>query len=271
MDITQRLGKNLSWMGLFLPLVAVLALGWLSYRSNATFTSAFDWVAHSYQVLNQIERVRTRVTDIENSQRGYLLTGRKEYLPPYTNSVSRAGEEIKKLEMLASDNPVQQKNVGKIQSLITNQLSYAEASIQKRTADLKAALPFIMADQDKNFLGQIRGTLAGMRREETRLLVQRQQRVRDELAFNKTLSFAVVGIVTVVLVVVRFVLYRIEKLQNFITVCAWTGQVKYGGKWIRVDEYLNRRFGASISHGLSQEAMAKMKQELQTEDSTGPQ
>jgi len=36
------------------------------------------------------------------------------------------------------------------------------------------------------------------------------------------------------------------------------GQVKYGDQWIRLDEYLQRRFGLSVSHGLSQEAAEKM-------------
>jgi len=58
------------------------------------------------------------------------------------------------------------------------------------------------------------------------------------------------------------ILLRLEKLQQVVTVCAWTGQVKYEGQWIRLDEYLERRFGLSVSHGLSREAAAKMASEI---------
>jgi hypothetical protein len=50
--------------------------------------------------------------------------------------------------------------------------------------------------------------------------------------------------------------------------------VQFEGEWIRLEEYLKRRFGVSVSHGLSKEAAAKMIQEIrQTHtrpDSPGP-
>ncbi|MGA2029110.1 MAG: CHASE3 domain-containing protein [Verrucomicrobiota bacterium] len=272
MDITQRLGRNLSWLGFLLPLIAILALGWLSYRSNAAFVDAFQWVGHSYKVLNQTERIRTRVTDIENGQRDYFVTGKKEYLQFYTNSVAQIWPEIEKLKTLAADNPIQLSNAIKIQVLVSNQILYAEENIAKREAGSKSAQNFILMGQEehgKNFLGQVRGTLASMHREENRLLSIRQQRVEAQAKFNRMLSYVVVIAVIISLAAIRLILRRIEKLQNFVTVCAWSGQVKYEGKWIRVDEYLHRRFGASISHGISQEAMMKMKQELQAENPSG--
>jgi hypothetical protein len=38
--------------------------------------------------------------------------------------------------------------------------------------------------------------------------------------------------------------------------------VKYEGQWVRLDEYLERRFGLSVSHGLSREAADKMASEI---------
>jgi hypothetical protein len=55
----------------------------------------------------------------------------------------------------------------------------------------------------------------------------------------------------------------LERLQQFVTVCAWTGQVKYQGQWLRLDEYLERQFGISVSHSLSKEAAEKMKHEIE--------
>jgi hypothetical protein len=51
-------------------------------------------------------------------------------------------------------------------------------------------------------------------------------------------------------------------MRQIVTVCAWTGQVKYEGEWIRLEDYLQRRFGLSVSHGLSKEAAEKMIQEI---------
>jgi len=71
-----------------------------------------------------------------------------------------------------------------------------------------------------------------------------------------------IGTVVMVLMLIVIILRRLEKLQQVVTICAWTGQVKHEGQWIRLDEYLQRRFGLSVSHGLSKEAAEKMVAEM---------
>jgi hypothetical protein len=55
----------------------------------------------------------------------------------------------------------------------------------------------------------------------------------------------------------------LEKLQQFVTVCAWTGQVRFQGQWLRLDEFLERQFGISVSHSLSKDAAEKMMREIE--------
>jgi hypothetical protein len=71
-----------------------------------------------------------------------------------------------------------------------------------------------------------------------------------------------VGVTAIALIAVVAILLRLEHLRQIVTVCAWTGQVKFEGEWIRLEDYLKRRFGVSVSHGLSKEAAAKMMQEI---------
>jgi len=59
------------------------------------------------------------------------------------------------------------------------------------------------------------------------------------------------------------ILLRLERLQEFVTICAWTGQVQYHGQWLRLDEYLKKQFGVSVSHSLSQDAATKMMREIE--------
>jgi hypothetical protein len=102
-----------------------------------------------------------------------------------------------------------------------------------------------------------------MRAHEADLLTARQQDAEAKFLFNQTASFILVGLTAMALVAVVFILIRLEKLQQIVTVCAWTGQVKHEGEWIRLDEYLHRRFGFSVTHGMSQEAASKMVREIQ--------
>ncbi|OYT72917.1 MAG: hypothetical protein CFK52_03720 [Chloracidobacterium sp. CP2_5A] len=48
-----------------------------------------------------------------------------------------------------------------------------------------------------------------------------------------------------------------DKLANpdaLITICAWSKKVKLDGEWVTFEEFLARRFGAQISHGMTREA-----------------
>ena len=56
--------------------------------------------------------------------------------------------------------------------------------------------------------------------------------------------------------------------HNLVTLCAWSNTLRYDGEWISVEKYLSKRFGLSISHGISPEALARFEAELDSESSS---
>lgn len=50
---------------------------------------------------------------------------------------------------------------------------------------------------------------------------------------------------------------------NLVTVCAWTQRVLDQGKWVRFEEFLDKRLNISITHGISDEAAAEELQSLE--------
>jgi hypothetical protein len=108
-----------------------------------------------------------------------------------------------------------------------------------------------------------------MGQEEEYSLNINQQRAEAVSISSQIISVVLIGTVITVLIFIIIILRRLEKLQQVVTICAWTGQVKYGDQWIRLDEYLQRRFGLSVSHGLSQEAAGKMIAEIKTSSRPG--
>lgn len=50
---------------------------------------------------------------------------------------------------------------------------------------------------------------------------------------------------------------------NLVTVCAWTQRVLDEGKWVRFEEFLDKRLHISVSHGISAEAAAEELQSLE--------
>jgi hypothetical protein len=56
---------------------------------------------------------------------------------------------------------------------------------------------------------------------------------------------------------------EIRSLQSQLqVVCAWTQRLRLEGKWVALDEFLTNKLNLRISHGISPEALAEIKRQL---------
>jgi GAF domain-containing protein len=55
----------------------------------------------------------------------------------------------------------------------------------------------------------------------------------------------------------RLALDRINRLEKLVRMCAWTKRLELDGEWLGIEAYLKRRFGLDVTHGISEEALAK--------------
>jgi len=103
--------------------VMLLGLAALLYtRYDAEVGTAQGWVEHTYRVLGDIKDLMLAVQDAETGQRGYLLTGRDEYLTPYGQGRDRAGLLFGELKELTADNPQQQERLQGLSAQIQQKL-----------------------------------------------------------------------------------------------------------------------------------------------------
>ena len=70
-----RITAVLAAILIILGVVAVLA-----FRTTTRMIQDRDWVAHSQQVLAELQETRTLLDDAEDEQRGYLITGDENFL-----------------------------------------------------------------------------------------------------------------------------------------------------------------------------------------------
>ncbi len=56
-------------------------------------------------------------------------------------------------------------------------------------------------------------------------------------------------------------LSKVKKLEEMLEVCAWSGRVKRGERWIEMEQFLREQFGVSISHGISPEKADELRRE----------
>ncbi|MEO6026706.1 MAG: CHASE3 domain-containing protein, partial [Candidatus Binatia bacterium] len=75
-----------STLGVAIALALLVAVGCGVVWQVQGYRRATMRVRHSLEILNAIESLTRRLVDAETGQRGYLLTGRPEYLEPFTRA-----------------------------------------------------------------------------------------------------------------------------------------------------------------------------------------
>ncbi|HTX22830.1 MAG TPA: CHASE3 domain-containing protein [Candidatus Aquilonibacter sp.] len=263
MKLTWKANKVLFFLGLSLPLLALLTIGWLVSNTSSEFRDSFFEVTQTYKTLNVVEQTQLHLLDAETERRGYLLAGGADYLDSYGKAMELIQEDIQQLQTLVGHSPSQQTNIIELQNLITVRLGLDPEKMAAGETNLPDLLAISLTTEGKNTMDRINRVLFQMSEDEESALDLHQQHAEEEAISSHATTVILICTVAVALLFIIFIVVRLEKLQQVVTVCAWTGQVKYEGEWIRLEEYLKKRFGISVSHGLSKEAAEKIAKEIE--------
>jgi CHASE3 domain sensor protein len=262
MKPSQRANKVLFFVGVCFPLLALIVMSWLVHQTSEQVRDSFFQVGHTYKVLNLVQQTQLHLLDAETERRGYLLTGGNDYLNSYGRAMASVRNDIDQLKSLVQARAGQQTNILALQNLVAERLGINPDIIAGSKVNVREALAIALTDEGKNTMEKIGRVLFQMGQDEEYSLNINQQRAEADSITSQITSVVLIGTVVMVLIFIVVILRRLEKLQQVVTICAWTGQVKHEGQWIRLDEYLQRRFGLSVSHGLSKEAAEKMVAEM---------
>jgi PAS domain S-box-containing protein len=136
------------------------------------------WVAHTHQVLAELEAVLSTVKDAQVGVRGYVITGDKEFLEPYLRSRAELPERFAVLRALVADNPDQLKACARLQAAADDQLHHWQATEEARRDEGFAVAQSLIASGDgKRAMDEMRAIVGAMGDNERALLVERQSRM----------------------------------------------------------------------------------------------
>src|SRR5476649_2296865 len=111
---TQRIRKITFWLGLTLPVLALLAAVWVTHETNGQFSAAFASVTRTYKFLDILAVAQTHIAEAETGRRGWLLTGRDDYFQQYDDATATFHNDVTQLKILAAGNPEQQTNLNEL-------------------------------------------------------------------------------------------------------------------------------------------------------------
>lgn len=62
-------------------------------------------------------------------------------------------------------------------------------------------------------------------------------------------------------------LNAVDKPEEIVTVCAWSKKIKMDGQWMSLEDFLRKRFGVKVSHGIAEEELMRQIELLAAEQS----
>lgn len=148
-------------IGLALLCIFILLIWALRYASSIPQRQKEhgEWVAHTYQLLNELALLELHVTQAETGQRGYLLTGDRAYLTPYNLAVERINADMDRISQLCSANPSQQQQLLDIRSDVAAKLSELRQTIALYDNHReKDALDLVVSGAGKQSMERIRAS-----------------------------------------------------------------------------------------------------------------
>ncbi len=154
-------------------LAALIALGtfWLGFRAQVQN----QWVHHSLSVRNQLQLIQTLVLRAESAQRGYLVTGRDEYLAPFEPAKAALNTALDQTAALVSDNRQQVQAMRELRQSIAAKLDELQRTIALRKAGrTDEALAVVNSDEGRRTMDTISGQIVAMQATEDRLSAERE-------------------------------------------------------------------------------------------------
>jgi PAS domain S-box-containing protein len=174
-------------------ILTLMAVGVISYRGMVVSANSDRWVRHTYDVLENLQRLLSTIRNVESSYRGFALTGRESYADAYHVSVANVQLDIAAVHDLTADNPVQQRQIPILESIAAENSAYADTIITlRRTKGLQGAADYMgNAQASQQFMNQFLVVFHQMKNEELRLLALREADAHRRMVQTK--AFLIVG------------------------------------------------------------------------------
>jgi methyl-accepting chemotaxis protein len=171
---TWTFGRKIA-LGFFIAALALVVIGVAGYRSAQAVAASDRAVAHTQAVRRATADLMTEILNAETGQRGYVITGKDEFLEPYNGAADAALRAYTKLRDLTADNPGQQRRLDELKPALDAKLAELKSVIDQRRSNFETASATIAIGTGKAAMETVRRLVNEMDTEEARLLEARQR------------------------------------------------------------------------------------------------
>lgn len=207
-----------------LILICILGASWVTFDRVRELLVTKDWVAHTYEVKQQLEAVYGGVAAAESDLRAYVISGDEPSLGRYVASQKRVNADIERARELTKDNPAQIPNLERLQDAVDTRYERMRRTADvRRQLGLEGVVQSVTAGPDAGkglkAMEEVRNAINACNAEETHKLNQRNERnltetAQAEFSFLLTIMIGVVLISAFGILSNRIVVQREEAAEE---------------------------------------------------------
>lgn len=212
MRTTKRLNGKLimaAGVGLISIQFILFTIGYYVLQQNKKFEVSKE---DTYTVIQQAEKLLNLITDAETGQRGFILTGNKEFLTPYYDALGKTDLSIKELKKLTIDSSTEQLRLGMLSRLINRKYKILGTGITYRmNGRIDKAAEATKSGVGKAVMDSIKTVMASFQLEEHRLMKLRGDKANRSMNYTFIILWSGTMFVMICVIILFLILYHENK------------------------------------------------------------
>jgi len=148
-----------------LLLIVIGAFAFQFHLRSLDFAQSVDANRHT---VDHVTKILTALDDAETGQRGFLLTGREEYLEPFYSGADLTSKELPALLLATANEPLQHARAETLKTLTEEKLATIDLTIKLfKSGQPESAVKIVQSGVGKQIMDQIRKVCQQIRSTET--------------------------------------------------------------------------------------------------------
>ena len=186
-------GRHVINVGFALALVILAGIALFSYTTIKGYNERAQLVAHTREVLVEIDGVLSDLKDVETSLRGYVISRQESFLDLYRVALASIPGRMARLAQLTADDPGQQQRIAALRALVDKRTDEAVTLLRLRQRS-RLIFPDEVRERigaGKSVMDQIREAARDVRKQEEALLEIRSK--KSQRSLRRTVAVIVAG------------------------------------------------------------------------------
>ncbi|MDQ7096861.1 CHASE3 domain-containing protein [Desulfosporosinus sp. PR] len=255
------------YLGFGIVILLMVGLLGYTYINYNTQVKAVNTDLKTHEVINEANGLLESLLNMETGARGYVITGKDEFLEPYNQGKVDFDRYFRNITQLTADSPSQQAQLNALQEQYRQWFDWENNYViksRKKVLDgqmkMSDMIALIQTNKGKNQMDSMRKMLADITNQEQQLLASRNQKLRDIEQTTKIMS-TVGGLLGVMLAILISVLTSISVSKPLKRLIVATEHIKTQDYQEPIQPNANKEFNVLIQNFNSMQAAIRIREE----------